>query len=718
MRKIIGPDVSFYQNKPGTPQGINFVRLNQVSDFVIVRVGQNIWTDSDFKDNWRRAKDAGLPRGSYWFFDSRVDPKQQAELWVDLLGNDLGELPLFADLEEDYGGAFNGWKNWKQFLERVKTLVGKKEIGIYTAYYYWLQNSPDPTTQISDLEYFHRYPLWIANYNVDQPLVPKPWAANEWLFWQYTSKGPGASYGVESNEIDLNYFNGDARSFSQRFGVPQPDENPLPPDDAVGIRYSINAASLSARAGPGTNYKTIGNFLRNDIVESLESNTTGSWIRVRRISDGLTGWCSATYLIRITTPPPPPPPPVDQTGDRYRVTATSLNVREGPGTNFKLLGVVELNEVVIAISTNADKSWRQIRRMDGLVGWVSAKYLVLMPTTPPQPPADESAGDWYRVTLARLNVREEPNPTSKIVGFLSKNEAVVALSINADKTWVRFRRVDGLIAWASKTYLVNLGKAPASVMQKIFNGVTYYRNESLSPRRVVSHILTIDLRIEGIRCLVTPPIRKNLPQLCTRKTSQFLTDFGMKIAINGDGFYYLNPSEFNPQNYCPNGGDPIRLVGYAASRGKVYSEKELGRPILYINQRNEISFDKPKGDVYNALSGDRMLVVKGKKVSGLNASSFDPRTALGINQNGRWLYLVVVDGREFSEGVNFPELADILLSFGAYTGISLDGGGSSTMVIEGIDGSPRILNTLIDEGVPGRERAVANHLGITFKSQK
>ena len=103
------------------------------------------------------------------------------------------------------------------------------------------------------------------------------------------------------------------------------------------------------------------------------------------------------------------------------------------------------------------------------------------------------------------------------------------------------------------------------------------------------------------------------------------------------------------------------------------------------------------------------------RVSGLEAEQFHPRTAVGLNQNGRSLILSVVDGREFSEGMNFPELADLMLSFGAYTAMSLDGGGSATMVIEGRDGAPRVLNTLIDEGVPGRERAVANHLGIFIR---
>ena len=29
MRQIIGPDVSFYQDDPGTPQEINFVQMSQ-----------------------------------------------------------------------------------------------------------------------------------------------------------------------------------------------------------------------------------------------------------------------------------------------------------------------------------------------------------------------------------------------------------------------------------------------------------------------------------------------------------------------------------------------------------------------------------------------------------------------------------------------------------------------------------------------------------------
>jgi exopolysaccharide biosynthesis protein len=108
-----------------------------------------------------------------------------------------------------------------------------------------------------------------------------------------------------------------------------------------------------------------------------------------------------------------------------------------------------------------------------------------------------------------------------------------------------------------------------------------------------------------------------------------------------------------------------------------------------------------------------MLVSKGELVDGLDNSTLEPRTAIGVNQNGRYVYLAVVDGRQpfYSEGATFHELAELLLENGSYFAMSLDGGGSSTMVIER-NGKPVILNSPIDSYIPGRERPVANHFGV------
>ena len=135
---------------------------------------------------------------------------------------------------------------------------------------------------------------------------------------------------------------------------------------------------------------------------------------------------------------------------------------------------------------------------------------------------------------------------------------------------------------------------------------------------------------------------------------------------------------------------------------------------MYINKNNEVTFNEPKGAVYNAVSGDRMLVEKGKRIDNLESQSVEPRSAAGLNQNGRWLFLVVIDGRQpgYSDGATFPDLADFLISLGSYTGINLDGGGSSTLVIESALGGPFVLSSPIEGNIPGNESAVSNHLGF------
>ncbi|HLA07613.1 MAG TPA: SH3 domain-containing protein [Anaerolineales bacterium] len=714
MANLIGPDVSFYQDEPGTPQGINFLKMKQQAGYVIIRSGQNTWIDSDFKTNWRDAKAAGLPRGSYWFYDSRFEPKKQAELWFSVFEGDFGELPLFADFEEAYGGQYTGWRHWRTFLDRLKALTGDREIAIYTAYFYWIRNAPSATLDPTNLAYFHQYPLWIANYGVAKPSVPKPWTADEWLFWQYTDSGDGKAFGVESSRIDLNYFNGDLAAFKLRFKT---GSTPPPPPPQGPVWYKVTAAEgLNVRTGPGTSFDPpIGLLKRDEVVEGLATSADGGWAQIKRASDNLTGWSSLQFLVITSAPdiPPPPPPPPPPSAWYKVVNASALNVREGPSTEFKSVGLLHRNEVVQRLATSPDGAWLQIKRpSDGLTGWSSKTYLA--ETTAP-PPAEEPKENWYQVTATGLNVRERPTVSSKSLGFLSRNDGVKELEISADGTWRKIERVDGLTGWCSGEFLKNLGKTPVAITQKLFSGVVYHRKTRLTPKRMVSHALVVDLQAAAFEFLITPPIRDKEPFLCTRTTTGFLEKYQLHMAINGDGFYYLDPATYNPQDYCADGGEPIRLVGFASSRGKQYSAKAPGRPILYISQKNVITVDKPASTIFNAISGDRMLVTKGVKVANLESTSMDPRTAIGVNQNGRWLVLIVVDGREFSEGATFPDLADLLLSHGVYTGMSLDGGGSSTLAIKGIDGKPRAVSKLFDEGVPGQERRVANHIGIYIK---
>ena len=254
--------------------------------------------------------------------------------------------------------------------------------------------------------------------------------------------------------------------------------------------------------------------------------------------------------------------------------------------------------------------------------------------------------------------------------------------------------------------------APVPAKRTMYDGaVTYDRRVYYLPRLVIAHVLVIDTKSSGFRLLVTPPDNDDGPPLNARTTSQVMEEFGVQIAINGDRFYPWWSR--GPLDYYPQLGDPVTPTGFTASDGKVYAYGEGTEPVLYISRRGGLSFRKPNR-IFNAIAGERFLIQGGDKVPDLDDSERDPRTAIGFNKNGRWLYLVVIDGRQpfYSAGATFDELADILMAHGAYFGMSLDGGGSTTMVIEGEDGQPVILNSPIDQYVPGRERPVANHIGV------
>jgi exopolysaccharide biosynthesis protein len=123
------------------------------------------------------------------------------------------------------------------------------------------------------------------------------------------------------------------------------------------------------------------------------------------------------------------------------------------------------------------------------------------------------------------------------------------------------------------------------------------------------------------------------------------------------------------------------------------------------------------GKVYNAVSGFALMVWNGNIVEGLDNSDRDPRTAVGINRSGNRLIIIIVDGRQpgYSEGVTYAELAQLMLEQKVYSGMNLDGGGSSTLVVQGENGEPQVLNSPIHNGVVGRERPVGNHLGFFIK---
>lgn len=115
------------------------------------------------------------------------------------------------------------------------------------------------------------------------------------------------------------------------------------------------------------------------------------------------------------------------------------------------------------------------------------------------------------------------------------------------------------------------------------------------------------------------------------------------------------------------------------------------------------------------LIADGRVVVDQQQIRERFPDGFDttrhPRSAVGITADNT-LVLMVVDGRQpdRSRGVSLQELADLMLSAGCVDAMNLDGGGSSTIWIDGAmanfpsdRGGPRtVTNTLVIRKAPVR----------------
>ncbi len=275
------------------------------------------------------------------------------------------------------------------------------------------------------------------------------------------------------------------------------------------------------------------------------------------------------------------------------------------------------------------------------------------------------------------------------------------------------------LSWAvprTLTWIYSFRSQPAPLRATWFEGVEYFREAQMSPRPMVIHVVKIDLAAPGIGFLVTPPSESGGRQLRGVTTSQFLSGYHLQAAINGD---FFEPwSDNTPLDYYPHAGDPVDVLGFAASLGTVYSRGRANHPTLYLSHDNQASFDAPSGPIYNAISGGMIIVKEGKPYQVDLAEPYlreaHPRTAVALDATGRTLLLIVVDGRQpgYSDGATLSDLAQIAIRYGASEALNLDGGGSTTLAMEGADGRPRVVNSPIHNHIPTMERPVANHLGV------
>ena len=207
---------------PAPPHGIDVYSGNGPVDwplaktdggitFAILKATQGTYDDdSAFEANWAAAKDAGVVRGAYHFFDPTEDGGTQAHYFLKQMGPlDAEDLSPILDIEcptdpvtpnclyTGASGAATGADIRARMLDwtsEVEAATGRKPI-VYSGAYYFTGASIDTTG-------FDAFPLWLAAYpgpGVSCFAMPAPWT--EAVMWQYS--GSGAMAGV-TGEVDLD----------------------------------------------------------------------------------------------------------------------------------------------------------------------------------------------------------------------------------------------------------------------------------------------------------------------------------------------------------------------------------------------------------------------------------------------------------------------------------------------------------------------------------
>ena len=171
----------------------------------------------------------------------------------------------------------------------------------------------------------------------------------------------------------------------------------------------------------------------------------------------------------------------------------------------------------------------------------------------------------------------------------------------------------------------------------------------------------------------------NSPKLKTggQKITSLAKTSGAIALVNASGF------KRNPETRAltPNG----TLI----MDGKLYTDIP-GSSISGFTYDNVLTLTKESASdaiahgMRDAVSFGPFLIVNGEPSTFTGtANGHRPRTAIGQRKDGIVLFVVIDGDSAGTRGANFNDLVDIMVRYGAYNASNLDGGGSSSLYVDG-----------------------------------
>jgi len=119
--------------------------------------------------------------------------------------------------------------------------------------------------------------------------------------------------------------------------------------------YKVGTNSLNVRSEPSKKSEVIGALPEGTIVNVLDIQF--DWAKINY--NGKTGWIASYFLYKST----------NKVNSFVSVTADSVRLRSGPGTNYPISGFARYGDTFSVIETKGD--WKNIRLNNGQTAWIA-----------------------------------------------------------------------------------------------------------------------------------------------------------------------------------------------------------------------------------------------------------------------------------------------------------------------------------------------------------
>ena len=224
-------------------------------------------------------------------------------------------------------------------------------------------------------------------------------------------------------------------------------------------------------------------------------------------------------------------------------------------------------------------------------------------------------------------------------------------------------------------------------------------SESLEfPRTLKVFCIKIDLTDPTLQVIAMPaedPDGEGPAEAKLTKPVELFNQFGVLAAINTNAFAGIpNDKSIGVGWYD---GKPVDIQGMIVAGGKKISPGQEGRTPFWLSPfgKPHIGNPEPNDTIETAVSDwGSVLMTDNRILPDSAVKVVHPRTAIGFDRSGKWLLLMVVDGRQplYSEGISLYELALLFRERGCTEAVNLDGGGSSIMLVRDETGKAKTFN--------------------------